>query len=180
MDDNKIIDLYFSRDESAIEETKTKYGKLIFSVAFRILGNHQDTEECESDTYLKAWNTIPPTVPNSLPAYLSSIARNFAITRYRVNKRHREMDRILREISEVIPEFGSDVSDEVDLRDALGEFVDGLDTQKQLVFLKRYFYMMSVAEISADMKISLGTVKSSLSRMRIALKKYLEERGISI
>ena len=85
MEDNRIIELYFARDERAIKETKEKYGGLIQRISYGILGNRHDSEECESDTYLKAWNSIPPTRPLSLSAYLCRIVRNLAITRYRYN-----------------------------------------------------------------------------------------------
>ncbi len=180
MDDNRIIELYFSRDETAIVETKAKYGRLLLSIAYGILGNRPDSEECESDTYFKAWGSMPPVRPSSLSAFLSRITRNLAINRYRYNRRQGEMDLILDEIGEVIPDTQGDITDDIDLRDALESFVGGLDLTKRLIFLKRYFYMMSVKDIAMDMQISLGTVKSSLSRMRVALKKYLTERGISI
>lgn len=180
MDDNRIIELYFSRDESAIKETKSKYGRLLLSIAYSILGNRSDSEECESDTYFKAWGSMPPVRPNSLSAFLSRITRNLAINRYRRNRRQGDMDLILDEIGEVIPDTQGDITDDIDLRDALESFVRGLDLTKRLIFLKRYFYMMSVKDIAMDMQISVGTVKSSLSRMRVALKKHLTERGISI
>ena len=90
------------------------------------------------------------------------------------------MDLILDELSQVIPDTNGELAEEIDLKDALEGFVKGLDLTKRLIFLKRYFYMMSLSDIAADMQISVGTVKSSLSRMRIALRKYLDERGISI
>ena len=180
MEDNRIIELYFDRDERAITETKAKYGGLISQIAYGILGNRHDCDECESDTYLKAWNSIPPTRPLSFSAYLCRITRNLAITRYRYNKHHAEMELILDELSKVIPDTRGELAEEIDLKDALEGFVKGLDLTKRLIFLKRYFYMMSVRDIAADMHISVGTVKSSLSRMRIALKKHLDEKGISI
>lgn len=180
MDDKRIIELYFSRDESAIEQTRAKYGRLLLSIAYGILGNRQDSEECESDTYFKAWQTIPPTRPTSLMAYLARITRNLAINRYRRNKRGGEMGLILDELSEIIPDAASDIDDSLDLRDAIGSFVDRLDTTRRMIFLKRYFYMMSVRDIAYEMGLSVGTVKSHLSRMRITLKKQLTERGITI
>ena len=180
MEDKRIIELYFSRDESAIKETKSKYGKLLLSIAYNILGNRYESEECENDTYFRAWNSIPPTRPSSFSAYLSRITRNIAINRYHRNKRSTEMDLILDELSEVIPNASDDLADDISLREALGSFVDGLDVSKRMIFVKRYFYMMSVRDIASDMEISVGTVKSSLSRMRIVLKKQLAERGIYV
>lgn len=182
MDDNRIIELYFARDERAIEETKSKYGRLLLSIAYRILGNRFDSEECESDTYFRTWNSIPPTRPISLSAYLSRITRNIAINRYRRGKKRREgeMEIILDELSEVFSDVDGDPIAEIELRDAMNSFVMGLDLTKRHIFLKRYYYMMSLYDISGDMDMSIGTVKSHLSRMRAALKKHLTERGITI
>ena len=182
MEDKKIIDLYFASDEMAIEESRLKYGRLLLSIANSILNSRHESEECENDTYYRAWSSIPPTVPDSLSAYLSRIIRNLAINRYRRNKRQRsaEMDIILDELSEVIPEAQADPTEQIVLRDALEGFVRGLDLTKRLIFLKRYFYMMSVKDIALDMSVGVGTVKSHLYRTRISLQKYLTERGISI
>ncbi|MBQ8414793.1 MAG: RNA polymerase sigma factor [Clostridia bacterium] len=182
MEDKRIIELYFARDERAIEETKSKYGRLLLSIAYRILGNRQDSEECESDTYFRTWNSVPPTNPSSLSAYLSRITRNLAINRYHRNRRSRdgEMELILDELSEVITDDGGRIDEQIALQDALEGFVGGLDMTKRLIFLKRYYYMMSLRDIARDMEISVGTVKSHLSRMRNALRNYLTERGIVI
>ena len=180
MDDKRIIELYFARDESAIEETKSSYGKLICSIARSILGTSSYNEECENDTYLKAWNSIPPTIPLSLPAYLSKIARNTALNILRGNKRHTpiKISLIYEEISEVIPDSSEDILEKIELRQAMREFVRSLDSTRRNVFLKRYFYMLSVSEIASDMGISPGTVKSMLHRTRDSLKKYLAQREI--
>ena len=182
MDDSRIIELYFARDEQAIEESKLKYGRLLLSIAQTILGNRAESEECESDTYLKAWGAIPPTRPNSLCAYLSKIIRNLALNRKRSDKRRglSEIELIYDEISAVIPDKNTDFAEEIDLRDALEGFVKELDETRRIIFLRRYFYMMSVRDIAYDMKMSVGTVKSDLYRMRMALRIYHEERGISI
>ena len=182
MDDVKILELYFARDEQAIGETKNKYGRLLVSIAFNILGNYVESQECENDTYLKAWNAIPPTKPNSFCAYLSKITRNIALNKHR-KKKHQifgEMNLILDELSEVVSDSEPDFAGDIDLRDALEGFVKELDQRRQIIFLKRYFYMMSVRDIAMDMKMSVGTVKSDLSRMRVSLRKYLGERGVLI
>ena len=182
MEDRKIIDLYFARDEMAIEESRLKYGRLLFSIANSILNSRHESEECENDTYYRAWSSIPPTLPASLSAYLSKITRNIAINRYRHNKRRRsaEMDIILDELSEVVPATEADPTEQIALRDALEDFVGGLDLTKRLIFLKRYFYMISIRDIALDMSLGVGTVKSHLSRTRIALHKHLTERGITV
>ena len=182
MDDNKIIELFFARDEKAIEMIKEKYGRYLSSLAFKILGRGTEAEECENDTYYRAWKSIPPTRPISLFAYLTKITRNLAINKLRDEKRGRPigMTVILDEISEIIPDSRSELCEEIDLRDAMRDFVGGLDVTRRNIFLKRYFYMESVREISLEMKISDGTIKSHLFRMRYDLRKYLTERGIEI
>ena len=182
MDDKKIIELFFARDEYAIGLTKEKYGGYLTSLAFGILGDRQVAAECENETYLCAWNSIPPTNPRSLSAYLSKIIRNLSLNRLR-SDRHRiplKMTVILDELSEVIPDNREDIADTIDLRDAMRGFVGGLDPIRRKIFLKRYFYIMSVNEIAEDMGMRSGTVKSTLHRTREELRKYLTERGIEI
>lgn len=182
MDDKIIIELFFARDEYAISLTKEKYGGYLTSLSFGILGDRQDAAECENETYLCAWNSIPPTNPRSLSAYLSKIIRNLSLNRLR-SDRHRiplKMTVILDELSEVIPDNREDIADTIDLRDAMKGFVEGLDPIRRKIFLKRYFYIMSVNEIADDMGMRTGTVKSTLHRTREELRKYLTERGIEI
>lgn len=182
MDDKRIIELFFARDEYAISLTKEKYGGYLTSLAFGVLGDRQDAAECENETYLCAWNSIPPNNPRSLSAYLSKIIRNLSLNRLR-SDRHRiplKMTVILDELSEVIPDNREDIADTIDLRDAMKGFVEGLDPIIRKIFLKRYFYIMSVNEIADDMGMRTGTVKSTLHRTREELRKYLTERGIEI
>ena len=182
MDDKIIIELFFARDEYAISLTKEKYGGYLTSLAFGILGDRQDAAECENETYLCAWNSIPPTNPRSLSAYLSKIIRNLSLNRLR-SDRHRiplKMTVILDELSEVIPDSREEIADTIDLRDAMKSFVEGLEPTKRKIFIKRYFYVMGVNEIADDMGMRSGTVKSTLHRMREELRKYLSERGIEI
>ena len=137
MDDKRIIELFFARDEYAISLTKEKYGGYLMSLAFGILGDRQDAAECENETYLCAWNSIPPTNPRSLSAYLSKIIRNLSLNRLR-SDRHRiplKMTVILDELSEVIPDNREDIADTIDLRDAMKGFVEGLDPIRRKIFL---------------------------------------------
>lgn len=182
MDDSRIIELFFARDERAIEETRAKYGRLLLSVADNILGNTTESEECENDTYLRAWDSIPPTRPRHFSAYLCKIVRNLAINRLRLNKRHAppEMTLIYEEIAEALPDGAADPAESMDLRDAINDFVRGLEPTKRKIFIQRYFYMLSVREISRELGISAGTVKSTLSRTRNLLRTYLTERGIFV
>lgn len=182
MDDKRIIELFFARDEQAIGMSKEKYGRGLVSVAFGILGDRREAEECENETYLCAWNSIPPTNPISLFAYFSKITRNLALNKLRDDKRRipLKMTVILDELSEVIPDSREEIADTIDLRDAMKNFVEGLEPTKRKIFIKRYFYVMGVNEIADDMGMRSGTVKSTLHRMREELRKYLSERGIEI
>lgn len=182
MDDNKIIELYFARDERAISETKASYGKLLLSIANGILGNMQDSEECENDTYLRTWNAIPPTRPRYFSAFLSKITRNLALNRLRSNFNTPTIEARLafEEIAEALPDNQGELTEEIELRDAMNEFLDGLDRTKRIIFIKRYFYMRSIREIASQTGITSGAVKVTLSRTRKMLREFLTERGINI
>ncbi len=182
VDDTRIIELYFARDERAIEETKAKYGRLLYSIANRILDDAGESEECESDTYLSVWNSIPPTRPSYFSAYITRITRNFALNRLRDNRRKSppEMNLILDEIAEIIPDGTGDITESIDLRDTLTDFVRSLDVIKRRIFIQRYFYTLSIKEIAIENGLPMGTVKSILSRARKMLYKHLTEREIKI
>ena len=182
MDDSRIIELYFARDERAIEETRLKYGKLVRYVAKGILRSDPDVEECESDTYLHVWDSIPPVRPMNFTAYIAKVSRNISLNRLRNEKRHMppESVALLDEISEMLPDVQGEITESIMLRDALTDFIGQLEPTKRKIFVKRYFYMRSYREISIEMGIGMGTVKSLLSRMREQLRDYLTKRGIVI
>jgi RNA polymerase sigma-70 factor (ECF subfamily) len=183
MDDSRIIELYFARDERAIEATDAKYGKLLYRVAYNILYSNEDSEECVNDTYMKAWGAMPPEKPNILSAFLAKITRNLSINRYLQNKARKRMilsDMVFEEIGDCIPDTKGPVSDDIDLRDAINGFLASLPESTRLIFVKRYFYMMSIKEICVDMRTSESNVKVSLMRSRNRFKAYLEKAGISI
>ena len=183
MDDKGIISLYFKRDQQAIAETKDKYGRLLFSVAYNILYSEGDSEECVDDTYMKAWQTIPPTVPNRLSAFLAKITRNIALNRYRDGKRRGRnltAELILDEIAEAVPDTGGDIAGDLALRDSLNRFLDSLERRQRMVFLKRYFYMCPAKDIARDMGMTSSAVKVSLSRTRAKLREHLEREGIRL
>ena len=183
MDDKRIIDLYFKRDENAISETSTKYGKLLNHIAFGILNSSEDAEECVDDTYLKAWQSIPPTRPGILSAFLSKITRNLSINRYMQNKARRRClnaDAVFEEIAECVPDTSGPISETIALKDAINSFLRALPETQRKIFVKRYFYMMSVKEIANDIRTSANYVKVNLSRAREKFKAHLEKAGISI
>ena len=182
MDDRSIIALYFERDERAIDETKVSYGRLIYSVAYRILESASDSEECENDTYLRAWEAIPPTVPKFFSAFLSKISRNLAINRLRDKNRHRPpgAEVILDEVENILPDTSGDITDDIELRDAINAFLTSLSRTKRQIFMKRYFYMQDVKEIAREMGLGVSNVKVTLMRLRSELREFLEKKGIVI
>ena len=183
MDDKRIIDLYFARDELAIDETRVKYGKLLEHIALNILNSHEDSEECVNDTYMKAWQSMPPTRPNILSAFLCKITRNLSINRYIQNRARRKglsADAVFEEIAECIPDTSGPISDTIALRDAINGFLARLPETARKIFVKRYFYMMSVKEIALEFKITANYVKVSLLRTREKFKEHLEKAGITL
>jgi len=180
LDDNSIIDLYFARDERAIEETRINYGRLIYAVAYDILRDNPDSEECESDTYFRTWNVVPPTRPQFFSSFLCKITRNLALNRARDGKRRLNVELVFDEISEAIPDTEGDLTEEIILRDALNDFLEGLGNTKRQIFIKRYFFMRDIKDIAKEMGIAVTSVKVSLSRTRKELRQFLEKRGIVI
>ena len=184
MDDDKIVGLYMKRSESAIEATQAKYGKLCYKVAYGVLGNNEDAEECVNDTYVQTWNSIPPEMPSHLGAYVSRIARNIAINMFKrkhAAKRASKMTNIFDELSEALPdksESGEEMADKIVLRDTVNRFVTSLTPENRLVFMRRYWYCDTVKDIAAMMHSTDVAVKTRLSRMRKQLKKVLEEAGV--
>ena len=180
MDDKNIIALYFERDERALTETKDRYGRLLISVANNILSSPEDSEECETDTYVRAWNSIPPTVPEILSSYLCKITRNLAFNKLRERKRRLDVSLIIDELAEVLPDTEGDITEDIELRDTMNGFLASIDKTRRIIFLRRYFYMQSVKEIARQIGATEGAIKVSLSRTRKMLKEYLTERGIVI
>jgi len=181
MEDSDIIALYFARDEKAIDESERKYGALCRSVADRILDSAPDTEECVSDTWLRAWNVIPPERPRRLDAFFAKITRNFALDRWRTNHTKKKGGGIaelcLSELESSIP--SADPIDRLLLRDLLNRFLRGLKPDAREIFLLRYWYFRTNAEIAERTGKSLAAVKISLYRTREELRKYLEKEGIT-
>lgn len=185
MEDNQIIELYWQRSESAITETSKKYSRLLVSIALNILGNYSDAEECENDTYIAVWNSIPPTRPNVFSAFLSKIVRNISINRYEYNrakKRNSEYDLILSELEDCVASTAS--VEETYVAGEIASYIDDfLKTQKQetrVIFVRRYWYADSVKDISKRMKISESKVKTVLFRTRKELQLYLAEREVLV
>ncbi len=183
MQDCDIIKLFFDRDEHAIKETEAKYGDALLRIAENITFDASDAEECVNDTYLAAWNSIPPEKPVHLFAYLAKITRNqsysFIETKTR-KKRSAVIVELSRELSECIPSY-SDIDKELRsevLNRTIGEFVRSLDDGSQYVFMRRYFYSDSIRSISHSTGFSENKVKSMLMRIRKKLKKKLEKEDL--
>lgn len=183
MEDEKIIDLYFSRDPTAIRETQHKYGSYCTAVAKNILISKEDAEECVNDTWLRAWNSIPPARPNILSLFLAHITRNLAIDRYRERftaKRGKgEMSLCLEELAECTGS-GETFTDELELRDVLDRFLESLEPRPREIFMLRYWYMLPVKEIAKRSGITSAAVKMSLKRTRENLKGFLISQGFDI
>ena len=186
MEDCKIVELYLERNESAIKETKEKYDKYCSYIANNILNSEPDTEECVNDTYLAAWNSIPPSKPNSLKAYVGKIVRNLALNRYtkgRAKKRNEAVELVLDELSEVLPDTegdGRNLTDELTLKYALNLFVGSLKQETREIFIRRYWFLSSVKEIAHTHGISESKVKVTLLRTREQLRDFLRKEGIVI
>lgn len=184
MNDEKIVDLYWERTETAIDETAKIYGNYLFTIANNILRNTEDAKECVNDTYLKAWNNIPPVRPAIFQAFLGKITRNLSLNKYkeqRVKKRGGgEADLIYSELEDCISSKNS-VEGEYEkglVTKAINSFLISLRTENRVVFVRRYWYADSVRVIADRLQMSESKVKSMLFRTRKALKTYLENEGV--
>ena len=187
MEDTDIIELYFRRSEAAIAETSAKYGRYIKKIAYNILLDNEDTEECANDTYMKTWNAIPPQRPSVFKAFLGKIARNTALNlyeKYRALKRSGDRTaEALDELSGCVPDTNSSISkisEDKEIKECLDRFLTELSADNRKMFVRRYWYMNSVKEIAMAFGCSESRVKMSLKRTRDKLKSYLESEGISI
>ena len=182
MEDAHILDLYFERSERAIAETQCKYGRMLRGIAFGILRNWEDAGECEDDTYVKTWNTIPPTRPNVLSAFLSRIARNLSLDHYaRSHAQKRgggEAPLLLDELVECLPDRNAEVgANDSDLKELLNHFLAALKEDHRILFMRRYWYGDSIAEIAEKCGCKESRVKMSLMRTRRMLKQAIEREG---
>lgn len=182
MDDKQILDLYWERSEAAISETSKKYGKYCRYIASNILHNDEDSEECVNDTYLRAWNSIPPNRPSVLKTFLGKITRNLSLDRYELlNAKKRnggQMSLIFDEIQECIPSLDSteNIVEEIALTDILNRFLSSLSLEQRKIFMRRYWYLSPIKEIATEYGMSESKIKMSLFRSRNELKKIIRER----
>ena len=180
MEDQQIIAMYFARNEAAIQETDSKYGKLCYKVADGILHRKEDNEECVNSTYLAAWNSMPPKKPNYLGSFLCRITRNLSLKKYESNhakKRGSELEVTLSELEEVLPS-NVDVHKAVEakeLGEALTRFLRTLKQDERNIFIKRYLLTYTAREIAADYHCKESKINSQIVRTRQKLKEFLEK-----
>lgn len=184
MEDAKIIALFLDRDEQAVKETDTAYGRKLYILSNNILNNREDAEESVSDTYMEAWKSIPPKHPKCYYAFLAAICRNISLNKldWRLAaKRNAEVVALTQEMENCIPDSKQDAQMErKELRRVLEAFLESLSKENRLIFLRRYLYVDTVAEIAARYGISQSTVKVQLHRTRAKLHTYLAKEGIYV
>lgn len=186
MNDSQIIKLYWDRDEQAIPVTSQKYGSYCTTIAKNILGNMEDAEECVNDTYLSAWNSLPPHKPSILSAFLGKITRNLSINRFRQNEAQKrgggELPVVLDEIEDIVScdETIEETMDRRELIQAIDSFLSVLSPEKRNIFICRYWYTDRISDIAARFGMSESAVSTSLSRIRSSLRTFLLERGFEL
>lgn len=178
LQDHEIVDLFWDRQGRAVAETDKKYGKLLYGISFSVLQLKEDAEECVNDTYFAAWNRMPDERPAYLGAFLSKITRHLSIDKYRKNTAEKRGGTdVCAELEDCIPSK-DDVFSEIENRE-LARIIDGflakLPKEKQVIFVRRYFYNDSIQDISKMLGISVAKIKTTLHRLRLSLKKKLED-----
>ncbi len=184
MEDSKIIEMYWQRNEDAIKHTQDKYGRYCHSIAYNILCSDEDAKECVNDTYVKTWNAIPPARPTRFSAFIGKITRNLALDRYdaaKAQKRDGGISESLDELAECIPDAqGGEFTADGDLGEAINGFLAQLSKRKRIIFMQRYWYCCSVKDIALNLGMSESNVKVSLMRTRNDFREYLTRKGINI
>lgn len=186
MEDKHIVDLFWARSENAISETANKYGKYCYRIAYNIMHSHEDSEECVNDTYLNAWDAMPPHRPNRLSVFLGKITRNLSLNKwnhYTAQKRGSgQVALALDELNECIPALDStaQIIDDLALVEIFNRFLASMPKEKRKIFMRRYWYLSSITEIATDYSISESKVKMSLHRTRNALRDFLEKEGVNL
>lgn len=186
MSDEQIVELYWQRDEQAIKETDIKYNKFLLSVAYNIVHDMCDSEECLNDTYSGAWNSIPPARPTLLQAFLATIMRRTAIDCYKARKRQKRIaSELTVSLSEVEDFIGNDddMYSEIDAKElgrVISDFVRSLSDRRMYIFMSRYYFVRPIKEIARLLECSESTVNKEISAIKCDLKEKLEKEGCSI
>lgn len=186
LEDERIIELFWQRSQQAIEQVSQKYGGYCYSIAHRILRSNADAEECVNDTWFRAWHTMPPNRPVFLASFLGQITRRLAFNRWKANRADKrgggELSFVLEELDECVPTIPSaeQVAEAKELGAIINQFLYTLPKRACNVFIRRYWYAESIAEIAERYHMREGAVKSSLFRSRQKMRAYLEQEGISL
>ena len=183
MNDERIIELFFERSEQAIKELDGKYGKVFHSLSFKILNNYQDAEECVNDSYLGTWNAIPPAKPNPLLAFVCKIVRNISLKRYEQNtaaKRNSHYDVVMEELEDCLASTTT-IEEEIaerELTEIIESFLESLSKENRVIFLRRYWFSDTYADIAKQVGLTENNVSVRLTRIRKELRKHLLEREV--
>ena len=183
MTDEKIIELLFERSERGIRALEEKYGRVLYTVAYNILNNRQDAEECVNDAYLGAWNAIPPARPEALLAFVCRIVRNLSLKRYEQNtaeKRNSHFDVAMEELDSCLASTAT-VEGEIEERElgaTIEAFLDSLSKENRVIFLRRYWFSDAYADIARRVGLTEKNVSVRLTRIRKQLREYLSEREV--
>lgn len=186
MEDSKIVELYWARSQEAIARTAEKYGGYCHQIAYGILRNLQDSEECVSDTWLRTWNALPPQKPASLGAFVAKISRNLALDRYRkshtASRGGGQVHLAMEEMEWALPTRDpmAELTDAAVLTAALERFLDSLPKRKRQVFLLRYWFFLAPSQIARQLDLPKNTVASILRRTRLELKEFLRQEEIMV
>lgn len=184
MEDTEILELYRQRNENAIRETDMAYGKKLHGLAERIVENREDGEECVSDTYLAAWESIPPQRPNYFFAWLAKVCRNFAfgiLDKRHAAKRSAQVVTLTAEMERCIPDNRREAELEgEEIGRILNDFLSTLSQESRILFLRRYWYAESIADIARRYGMGESKVKTSLHRTRLKLREQLAKEGIGV
>jgi RNA polymerase sigma-70 factor (ECF subfamily) len=179
MEDHQILDLFFERSQEAIEQCSSRFGRYCYAIANRILQNDGDSQECVNDTWLRAWNAIPPARPDRLIAFLGKITRNIALDRYEAARTIKRGGGVVHVALDELNDLASPVnSAQGEITDVINSFLRDETTEKADIFVKRYWYLRSVEEIAAEYGYGYTKVTSILFRMRAKLKERLEKEGL--
>ncbi len=183
MEDKQIVDLYWERSETTIEETDKKYGRYCHYIAYQILSSNEDAEEIVNDTYLKTWNTVPPNRPDPLKAYVGMISNQLALNRYEEKSAQKRgggnIPLIYHELDECIADEDEsiDMAEDIALRDVLNRFIRSLPKKTRMIFVRRYWYASSVADIAEEFGMKENAVATLMFRTRLRLKEFLAKEG---
>lgn len=185
MTDEAIVELYFKRDERAISETDRKYKSYLLSIGDNILHDRLDSEECLNDTYIGTWNAIPPERPRLLQAFLAIIMRRSALNKYKSNRRGK---RVPNELIDSLSEIGDFADDEdilseleaEDLRRAINDFIRSLPKRRRYIFMSRYYFSRSVADVAGSLSCSESTVHKEIAKIKKELREKLEGEGYTV